>query len=1728
MEKIQIQITDADYEVENGEVTVRCFGKTGENEDIVFYDRDFLPYLYVLPKPSMDLESLKDDIENTQFVEENEPLPVENVEKKQMVDLNKERPVLKVYTTIPAKIPKLKNKLWELEAVEECREFDIPFYRRYLIDNKIRPASWAEIEGEKLEPGEFDLRIEAKSVENIDKETEIAWETVAFDLEVYQNRIIMASFYGKGFQKVLTTEEIDRDFVETVESEKRLIERMVEIVDEREIDILTGYNTDEFDFDVLRERSNEHNVTLSMGMDGERMKFNRRGRFKGARLKGKMHLDLYPFIEHVISPGLDSETLDLDSVADEMLGLEKDDLSWEQMKESWREKKNLETFADYSLKDSELAFKLAEELVPQILELSKIVGLIPFDACRLTYGQLTENYLLREAYNRDMLALNRPSQDARQKRRRQGAYSGGFVYTPDPGLYENIVVLDFKSLYPTVMVAHNISPDTLNLEECDNRFELDEFDYDFCQDEQGFFPELVEGLVEDRSKIKENMSDVEKDTAEYNSLDNRQQAEKILANSVGPGAHLIVKDPENKLRVLSIEEFYKAIKSEEKDINGSKCKDVEGWEALSVKEDKAVFKPVYAATQHEPEDAYRIKTRMGEVTATGDHSLISIEGEANNRIRDSKFDSLQEVKSSKISEDDVIAQVNDLDLGSSRQEIIVPKLLKDCPEEFYLYIPKSENLEKRDWYKRRVDIIDAVLDGRNSAEINEDSDLGDKTLRKAIDEGLIDKKQVVGSQGNTYECKVTQKGEAYRDFYDTFKQREKNSRHYLISLEDIEVLPPRDILESSFVANKSGRARNKIPAVFKLTEEFASILGWFVAEGHVRVDGTEEASYMDLGIASDSPEQREQVQKLFESVFNYESSINGRQVTCSTSTIARIFSKLCGNKADQKKVPKPIFNCQKNVRESFLHSYSLGDGDENGRRFSTISKELQAGLSTLLKEEECILHNGYDTDTYRVSRRTKTQGEKIVSGDLYGQKPVSVNETEKPEKVYDLSVRDTEKFVTAEGLVLHNSFYGYLGYNGARWYSRESAEATTYLGRMHIQETIEKAEEEGFEVVYGDSLDYSRQIVVRNPEGETCFMKIGEFVEEVEEPQKYETLAFDIENEEAVFKSVKRAIEHSYKGDLIRFDTSRGRTEVTPQHSVYKFEDGEIKLGDAETLQEGDKLVSLTDTPVQDPIYTPGKTLDITELGMSSDLRAYTDKRSFPERVEECPYCGKDYYLSTHVSSKHSDRKVRLVNATEEHRFIGSKNAGAGKIPRYWELSEDFAWVLGFYCGDGSASNDKKHMISFGGQKEENIRKVKSFFDDILEDDLKIIENTDDRTGNKMYYYRVQRKSITEFFINGLGIGKGSESKKVPNIILNADECLKAAFVEGYTEADGSIEREIDERYNSKSIRYSSKSSFLSNQVHYILKQLKSGENRYGREINDVSYKYRSDKPKIKCIRNTAAQKPVYNGWSFTPAKINNKVEIEPEKQKVYDIEVEGQHNFVDAEGLILVHNTDSVLLKADNVREKMDSFLNEVNAELPRFMQLEFEGFFTRGFFTSTDSGEGAKKKYALLDEEGKMKITGFEQVRRDWSPIAKQTQKKVLREVLEDDVDAAAETVKTTIERLKDGEVPVEDLRIYTSLTKEPEEYGSKAPHVEAAKRAKKRGEDISPGETISYVITRGAGTISDRAEIVKYADDYDADYYIENQVIPVTLRVLKVFGYTEGQLKGKGKQSGLGRFS
>jgi DNA polymerase I len=234
----------------------------------------------------------------------------------------------------------------------------------------------------------------------------------------------------------------------------------------------------------------------------------------------------------------------------------------------------------------------------------------------------------------------------------------------------------------------------------------------------------------------------------------------------------------------------------------------------------------------------------------------------------------------------------------------------------------------------------------------------------------------------------------------------------------------------------------------------------------------------------------------------------------------------------------------------------------------------------------------------------------------------------------------------------------------------------------------------------------------------------------------------------------------------------------------------------------------------------------------------------------------------------------------------------------------------------------------------------------------------------------------------------------------------------------------------------------------------------------------------------------------------------------------------------LLYMDTDSAFLIIPKEKKQQDvsDFVEKINKQLPGVMNLELEGFFKRGIFVTKESGEGAKKKYALIDYNGNLKIVGFEYVRRDWSRIAKETQRNVIITVLsEGRPEKAIEIVRKTISDLREGKVKNSELVVLTQIKRKLDNYDAIGPHVAAAKKAVVKGQEIGVGSVVSYIVTKCGKSISDKAQLQEYVAEgnYDADYYIEHQVVPAVIKVMRELGYSKEDLIQGGKQHKLSSF-
>ncbi|MEK6900914.1 MAG: DNA polymerase domain-containing protein, partial [Nanoarchaeota archaeon] len=234
----------------------------------------------------------------------------------------------------------------------------------------------------------------------------------------------------------------------------------------------------------------------------------------------------------------------------------------------------------------------------------------------------------------------------------------------------------------------------------------------------------------------------------------------------------------------------------------------------------------------------------------------------------------------------------------------------------------------------------------------------------------------------------------------------------------------------------------------------------------------------------------------------------------------------------------------------------------------------------------------------------------------------------------------------------------------------------------------------------------------------------------------------------------------------------------------------------------------------------------------------------------------------------------------------------------------------------------------------------------------------------------------------------------------------------------------------------------------------------------------------------------------------------------------------------VIYSDTDSCfVLLGEKTITVAKEFMQEINQDLPGQMELELEGYYPKGIFVAikgTEKGveKGAKKKYALLSQEGKLKVTGFEAVRRNWSLIAKEVQENVLRLVLQDKPQEAWEYVRTMIKELKLGTVPLRKLIIKTQITKELGQYTAMGPHVAAAQRMASKGEPVLPGTVVEYVIIKGSGLVRDHVRLVEEVKEgeYDAEYYLNNQIIPAVSSIFAVLGYKEDEIFQETSQTGL----
>ena len=153
--------------------------------------------------------------------------------------------------------------------------------------------------------------------------------------------------------------------------------------------------------------------------------------------------------------------------------------------------------------DRDTSFIFSEGGLEGLATISKITSLPLFHSARITPGTAVSSYEVRKSLEKGiMIPLYKEDHEMiKDLDTFISADRGGLYLQPVPGVYEGVFEIDFSSMYPSIIVKYNLSPETINVN-CKDKWRIEDLGYDICMDKRGTLSEFLSDLLELRLYYK--------------------------------------------------------------------------------------------------------------------------------------------------------------------------------------------------------------------------------------------------------------------------------------------------------------------------------------------------------------------------------------------------------------------------------------------------------------------------------------------------------------------------------------------------------------------------------------------------------------------------------------------------------------------------------------------------------------------------------------------------------------------------------------------------------------------------------------------------------------------------------------------------------------------------------------------------------------------------------------------------------------------------------------------------------------------------------------------------------------------------------------------------------------------------------------------------------------------------------------------------------------------------
>lgn len=436
-----------------------------------------------------------------------------------------------------------KNKLKD-HFGEYTYELDVPAEFKYIMGNEIK---WSK----KRRIGFFDIEVFSEDEKQFPTPSKPFAPITAIQVASSHDGLIYVFTWHPDYTSDVDGFQVkkqDNRVIFFCEDEATCILAFFEWIKSNHIDVITGWYSAGFDLPYILRRCEVLNIDMNLLSPAGYAKIYRKGDFWRCYINGLDHIDM---MEAVQDLGYNLSNFKLATAAKEIL----DDPDMEKLTAvTWRDwKDNYKGFLEYSIRDVEILVEIEAaleifSLYTTLQELANLPGLNYV----LMKSTVVDFYILTEYHGKTVF----PTRLTRQRKK----YMGAMVLDPrEPGLHLDVGVVDYASLYPTSVMAFNLSPETFiasahDVEDAGKTVEqfrqrladrnVDVVDtgpndelfgkrYWFLAHNQrtGLLPKVLKKLYLERRRLKAEMKKPNISKAHKNALDKHQQAIKLVLNS---------------------------------------------------------------------------------------------------------------------------------------------------------------------------------------------------------------------------------------------------------------------------------------------------------------------------------------------------------------------------------------------------------------------------------------------------------------------------------------------------------------------------------------------------------------------------------------------------------------------------------------------------------------------------------------------------------------------------------------------------------------------------------------------------------------------------------------------------------------------------------------------------------------------------------------------------------------------------------------------------------------------------------------------------------------------------------------------------------------------------------------------------------------------------------------------------------------------------------------------